>query len=183
MKRRLVFTGAIALAFILGFQVKTHWFTPQAYEVDSAENYSDDPAPWPTPTSTLNRNTSEKNVLTFVCETDDNYKPNLIFQYCGDGGAGLESIKWNSWGIDGAFGTGRYFQNDCDPDCADGTLHYTSVKITLTVPVQIGPKVFLTMISYQEVDSKGNEIPIEKGGKSGGWDLGADYRDMKSVFP
>jgi hypothetical protein len=39
---------------------------------------------------------------------------------CGDGGTGIEGMRWTSWTAGLASGYGTFYQNDCVPDCAAG---------------------------------------------------------------
>ena len=70
-------------------------------------------------------------VLTWDCEYPE-YKPETIMIYCGDGGAYIAKITWNSWGQDGATGTGEYYKNLCEPDCADGKIVHSPVNVSLS---------------------------------------------------
>ena len=69
-------------------------------------------------------------VLTWDCEFPA-YKPETIMIYCGDGGAYISKISWKTWGQDGATGTGEYYKNLCDPDCADGEIVHAPVSVSL----------------------------------------------------
>ena len=71
------------------------------------------------------------DVYTWDCEYPEQ-KPEAITLTCGDGGMYLDQIEWQSWGVDGAEGTGIYNVNDCNPDCADGTMLNAKVKFSLT---------------------------------------------------
>ena len=70
-------------------------------------------------------------VLTWTCEIPT-YKPETIMIYCGDGGAYIDKITWNSWSKDGAAGKGEYYRNLCEPDCADGKIVHAPVKVRLS---------------------------------------------------
>jgi hypothetical protein len=70
-------------------------------------------------------------VLTWDCEYPE-YKPETIMIYCGDGGAYISKIRWSKWSQDGAEGTGEYFRNLCEPDCADGKIVHAPVKVSLS---------------------------------------------------
>ena len=70
-------------------------------------------------------------VLTWDCEYPE-YKPSTIMIFCGDGGAYVDKITWNTWGQDGAQGTGQYFKNLCEPNCAEGTIVHARVAIRLS---------------------------------------------------
>lgn len=70
-------------------------------------------------------------VLTWDCEYPE-YKPETIMIYCGDGGGYIAKITWNSWSQEGAEGTGEYYRNLCEPDCADGKIVHAPVNVSLS---------------------------------------------------
>jgi len=43
---------------------------------------------------------------------------------CADDGAGLQGLHWTSWTSRLASGYGTEYENDCQPNCAEGHLHY-----------------------------------------------------------
>jgi len=65
---------------------------------------------------------------------------------CGDGTAGLQDLAWSHWGDNittggpaqpvpsaTATGTGEFFINDCNPNCAQGHDQDYRVRVTLSV--------------------------------------------------
>jgi hypothetical protein len=48
---------------------------------------------------------------------------------CADAGINLSGLIWSGWGSTRATATGQMATNDCSPDCAQGTYHYTSVQV------------------------------------------------------
>ena len=111
-----------------------------------------------------------KDVYTFVCEIPDQQKPELIYFACADGNTGIGKIKWDTWEASGARGTGEYFANDCDPDCADGKFKFTNVKLAIDKAIGIDGKVHLRNLTYESVSP---------GGISGEWDLAEFYLMME----
>ena len=69
-------------------------------------------------------------VLTWDCEYPT-YKPETIMIYCGDGGAYINKIHWKAWDQYGAEGTGEYYRNLCEPDCADGKIVHAPIRVSL----------------------------------------------------
>ena len=51
------------------------------------------------------------------------YKPHRIVSACGDGNEWAYVKEYGSWGHKVAWGHGRLHLNDCDPSCAEGTMH------------------------------------------------------------
>jgi hypothetical protein len=118
---------------------------------------------------------SAKNIFTFNCETIEQ-KPSEFFTACADGNTGLTKITWKIWTAVSANGFGYYFSNDCNPDCADGHFHYKKVAILLGKPIKIKNRIFLTKVTFQEINSKGNRVSA---GANGSWDALAQYREMQ----
>jgi hypothetical protein len=106
-------------------------------------------------------------VLTWDCEFPE-YKPETIMIYCGDGGAYIDKIEWDSWSQEGASGTGEYYKNLCDPDCADGKIVHAPVKVSLSDLTPRKGKFYLRNLDMRSVNGK--DFPW---GESGGfeWDV------------
>ena len=115
-------------------------------------------------------------VWTYNCEYEDQ-KPTELLEYCADGNGGIAKIKWRTWSSEGAEGTGVYFRNNCEPDCASGKFSYTDVVVYLDGQVKAKGRVHLTALSYQEIDKTGQVVD---GGISGGWDVSEMYRMMRA---
>ncbi|HEY3811400.1 MAG TPA: hypothetical protein VGL49_08190 [Acidimicrobiales bacterium] len=60
------------------------------------------------------------------------YEPSAIVLGCYDGNAELINISWSSWDQDTAVGTTGFRENDCQPNCADGTFHEYSGRLALS---------------------------------------------------
>ena len=120
---------------------------------------------------------SAEKVYTFTCEIVEQ-KPSTATPYCADFGEAVFDIKWDTWGADGAEGTGIYSLNDCDPDCATGSRHESSATVRLSGLKTDGRRYFLTEFSYV------TEKAVMTGrSRSGGWDTSEFYvnvPDMRS---
>jgi hypothetical protein len=92
-------------------------------------------------------------VLTWDCEVPT-FKPKSIMIYCGDGGAYIDQITWSSWGPSGASGTGEYYRNLCDPDCADGQIVHSPVKVGLTELAERKGRFYLRTLKMKSRDGK-----------------------------
>jgi len=92
-------------------------------------------------------------VLTWDCEYPE-YKPETIMIYCGDGGAYIDKIEWNSWSQEGASGTGDYYKNLCEPDCADGKIVHAPVNIRLSELTPRKGKFYLRTLDMSSVSGK-----------------------------
>ena len=92
-------------------------------------------------------------VLTWDCEYPA-YKPETIMIYCGDGGAYIDKITWNSWSKDGATGTGEYYRNLCEPDCADGKIVHAPVNVRLGELTTRKGKYYLRTLDMSSISGK-----------------------------
>jgi hypothetical protein len=100
-------------------------------------------------------------VLTWDCEFPI-YKPETVMIYCGDGGAYVAKITWNSWSQDEATGTGEYYKNLCKPDCADGQIVHAPVNISLTDLTPRKGKFYFRTLDMSSVS--GNDFPWGESG-------------------
>lgn len=73
-------------------------------------------------------------------------RPTSLLLVCSDGTAGLQNLTWSHWGHNittgspgqavpsaTATGTGEFFLNDCNPNCAQGHDQTYPVRVTLSV--------------------------------------------------
>jgi hypothetical protein len=73
-------------------------------------------------------------------------RPTSLLLVCSDGTAALENLTWSHWGHNittsssggavpapTATGTGEFFLNDCNPNCAQGHDQTYPVQVTLWV--------------------------------------------------
>jgi hypothetical protein len=114
-------------------------------------------------------------VLTWDCEYPA-YKPETIMIYCGDGGAYISKIHWSSWSQNGARGTGEYYKNLCEPDCADGKIVHALVNIRLSELTPRKGKFYLRTLDMRSANRK--DFPW---GESGifNWDVMDFIEHMK----
>ena len=87
-------------------------------------------------------NVDPKKVYTFECELISQ-RPDELTTTCADFGAVVYKIKWTTWTVNGAEGSGIYSVNNCSPDCADGTRHEVRVKVYLSDVTTDGKNYFL----------------------------------------
>ena len=50
---------------------------------------------------------------------------------CADDGAGLQGLHWTSWTPRLASGYGTEYENDCQPNCAEGHIHHYPALVVL----------------------------------------------------
>jgi hypothetical protein len=66
------------------------------------------------------------------CSQPPQVKPEHIILTCADATLAVDKIVWNSWTVDGATGHGVEFQDNCVPNCAQGSATYSPVTIRLS---------------------------------------------------
>ncbi len=82
------------------------------------------------------------------------YKPESLTQFCTDVGTAVVKIKWTSWTSTRAVGTGSYFVNTCEPDCADGKLLWAKVKVVLSGAKFTRGKRYLMNVTVSSINGK-----------------------------
>ena len=114
-------------------------------------------------------------VLSFICELVM-AKPSEATPYCADFGVAIWDIKWSTWQASGATGKGTYRANDCDPNCAEGTIYSTPVDVRLDELYTDGSRYFLRYFSFT------SEKPLPLSGEySGGWDVADFYIEVPDM--
>ena len=112
----------------------------------------------------------------FDCELAiKDQRVNYFLVACGDGYEEIARIKWSRWDIKIAKGEGRYVWNDCLPSCVDGKTHSVLVRVKLSSVRKLKGHLYFTSIKWWQIDSKGRVV---KSGKSGGWNLLQNFKDM-----
>lgn len=74
-----------------------------------------------------------KPSVTHDC-TSTARRPASIAFACGGGGYDGTELSWRHWGAERAVGRGLFSFNDCDPDCATGTLRHRRGRVRLLEP-------------------------------------------------
>ena len=105
-------------------------------------------------------NVRPEEILTFDCEIPL-HKPDYITLTCADGGISVGEIKWQSWGVTEAIGTGVYAENNCQPDCASGKLIKTPVVLSLTNLIEYKSKFYLKDLAISTGTSNNNRYILE----------------------
>ena len=95
------------------------------------------------------------------------HKPQSLTQFCGDGGTGVTKVKWNSWNSNRAVGTGSYYVNLCEPNCAEGKLVWSKVKVVLSGAKFTHGKRYLMTVTLSSLTGK--SLPESGGSKTIGW--------------
>ena len=68
------------------------------------------------------------------CEGDHaKVRPKEVVLACGDGGILFDKAVWKHWGNRTALASAILIENDCTPNCADGTFHSEPAKITVSI--------------------------------------------------
>jgi hypothetical protein len=75
--------------------------------------------------------TAAADINTWDCEFSE-HKPMAITLTCADGGLYVDEITWTSWNKTGATGTGTFYENLCQPSCAEGEQVSAPVNVALS---------------------------------------------------
>jgi hypothetical protein len=92
-------------------------------------------------------------VLTWDCELPE-YKPEAITLTCASGGLYIDKIQWDTWSQKGATGTAIFYQNLCEPSCAEGQLVSEEVNIKLSDLTPRKGKYYLRTLDIETVTGK-----------------------------
>ena len=92
-------------------------------------------------------------VLTWDCEFPE-YKPKVITFTCADAGLYVDKIRWTSWSQSGATGTGIFYENLCEPSCAEGKQVSEAVKVELSNLTPRKGKYYLRTLDIETVSDK-----------------------------
>jgi hypothetical protein len=64
--------------------------------------------------------------------TKSQVHPATIVIACADANLSLTHLHWSSFGGPSASATGRYYVNDCTPNCAAGRFHSYPIRLVLS---------------------------------------------------
>ncbi len=98
-------------------------------------------------------NVKPTEVFTWDCEYPE-YKPKAMTLTCADGGLYVDRIQWTSWSQKGATGTGIFYENLCEPSCAEGKQVSEEVKIKLSDLTPRKGKFYLRTLDIETVTGK-----------------------------
>ena len=88
-------------------------------------------------------------VIDWNCASPGRVKPVRIVLACGDGNAVAENLTWLKWGATSARGRGVLRQNDCTPDCANGTFHVFPAQFFLSHTVSAAGRKYFTSVKIR----------------------------------
>ena len=97
--------------------------------------------------------TASADINTWDCEYSE-HKPKAITLTCADGGLYVDQISWKTWSKTGATGTGTFYENLCEPSCAEGEQVSAPVKIILTDLSPRKAKFYLRTLDIATQDGK-----------------------------
>lgn len=86
-----------------------------------------------TPSQAPSPSASPPQTLPPVLVVGEDYtgmRPTMV-DPSGDGNGAVTGITWSQWDSAEAVGYGYQRHNDCEPDCAEGTMTYSPVEIVL----------------------------------------------------
>lgn len=163
------------LRYIVGFAI---FIVGMIFAIQSLQsqniNNSNNTDVWLTNYIEPSKEVSPDLVYTFLCELITQ-KPETLTNTCADFGESVYMIKWKTWGVKGATGTGTYAINQCEPNCAQGKTREVPVKLRLDRVTSDGKRYllnFLTIIS---------DNATEPDGVYAIWDLSSFYREVPDM--
>lgn len=80
-------------------------------------------------------------------------RPGRIVIACADGQVYATGIHYSSYGRRKARGQGTVWRNDCNPDCANGTVTSHPARIVLSRILRCGSRYFYGEISWKYTDT------------------------------
>jgi hypothetical protein len=115
-----------------------------------------------------------KDIYTYDCEYLEQ-RPEQLTKFCADAGVLVYDIKWESWGYNGAEGTGTYSANLCEPNCAEGQRVEEQVDLYLGGIEVIEGKRVLRYLSVNTRDG----VLLPNGNPYDDWDVAEFAVKMK----
>lgn len=107
-----------------------------------------------------------RDIYTYDCSNLEQ-RPEQLTQFCADAGVIIYDISWDSWGYNGAQGTGTYSENLCEPNCAEGKRVEETVDLYLSgVEIIKGKKV----LRYLSANTQQGEL-LPSGDSYVSWDV------------
>ncbi len=85
-------------------------------------------------------------LIDWNCTSPGRVKPTRIVLACGDGNAVAQKLTWSKWNATYASGAGILRQNNCTPDCAEGTFHLFRARFVLSDTVTAAGRRYFTSI-------------------------------------
>ena len=93
--------------------------------------------------------TAKLPLVDWNCISPGRVKPAQIVLACGDGNAMAEYLTWAKWDDRSATATGSLKQNDCNPDCANGSFHTYPARFTLSETVPVAGRNYFTRVTIR----------------------------------
>jgi hypothetical protein len=93
-------------------------------------------------------------LIDWNCSSPGRVKPTRIVLACGDGNAVAQNLTWSKWNATSASGTGVLRQNNCVPDCAEGTFHLFTARFVLSETVTVAGRRYFTSIKVRFVGAE-----------------------------
>lgn len=93
-------------------------------------------------------------------------RPKILVLACADYNASMKDISWTSWGSVTAIGVGTFTENQCVPNCAQGTFaSYPNSQVELEMPAAPGG----TLIFEKVVVTPSGGAPTYTNPSPGAW--------------
>ncbi len=180
MKLRLFSIGSFLLLLLLSF-VNTQFSKPQntkgnevVSDIPLSEDFEANDS-WLYSLVKPSREINPDDLYTFECEIRAK-KPKFLSNTCADLGSALFNIRWSVWSSLGGVGEGKYRENNCNPNCAEGTISTKPATVNLTNLIFDGKRYFFTTakIRFKGVSYADGEYEFI-------WDVAEFYREVPEM--
>jgi hypothetical protein len=101
------------------------------------------------PASAVTLRAAKPPLVDATCTSPGLTRPDRIILACGDGNAIAQNLSWSKWGPRSATASGALRQNDCTPDCAEGTFHAFPARFVLSEMVAAAGRNYFTRVTIR----------------------------------
>lgn len=171
MKARYLLVGILVTA-IAGASISFLGSDKTQDSQSQVESKSDD---WMYEFVEPNNSIDPQKIYTFQCEIRID-RPEALTTVCADFGFGVWDLKWGKWDAFGGYGEGIYRENDCNPNCAEGTISETPAQVVLTDLTFDGFRYFFNTAKVRFNDKEYLEDEYEFV-----WDIASFYREVPDM--
>ena len=182
LKARYFFPGIAAVLVVAAFllinqndEVRIGTADYEAVEQNGATQEIDPKDAWMYEIIEPSESIDPKKIYAFECELRTK-RPATLTTVCADFGWAVWDIKWRKWDAFGGYGEGTYRENDCNPNCAEGTISSRPVTVKLSDLTFDGSRYYFNTASvrFKGVDYAKDEYEFL-------WDIASFYREVPDM--
>lgn len=182
LKARHFFPGLATMIAVVAFlvvnqqdEVRIGTADYEAVEEGSSEHEIDPQDAWMYKIVEPSSDIDPQNIYSFECELRTK-RPENLTTVCADFGWAVWDIKWGKWDAFGGRGEGIYRENDCEPNCAEGTISSKPATVLLSDLTFDGTRYFFNTakVRFKDVDYVKGEYEFI-------WDIASFYREVPDM--